>query len=80
MTRAGTLGSLARHLNFLYRRGPACRRLETSVAVLRALPEAQRDSALQGGLAAAITAAVASTRRSPRDRGPEGGAGFTRIA
>ena len=72
VTRAGTLGSLARHLNFLYRRGPACRCLEASVAALRALPEAQRDPALQGALVAAITAAVASTGRSPRDPDAEG--------
>jgi hypothetical protein len=70
VTGAGTLASVARHLDLLYRRGPACRCLEASVAVLRALPEAQRDSGLRGALATAITAAVASTGRSPRDRGP----------
>jgi len=71
VTGTGVLASLARHLDPVHRRGSACRCLEQSVAVLHALPEAQRDSALHGALAAAMNAAVASTPRAAGDRGPE---------
>jgi hypothetical protein len=71
VTGAGALASLARHLDPVHRRGTAYRCLEKSVVVLRALPEARRDSALQGALAAAMEAAVASTGRPRRDGATE---------
>jgi hypothetical protein len=73
VTGAGTLAALARHLDLLHRRGSVRRRLEVSVAALRALPGPQRDAALQGALAAASAVAVApaSTGSSPHDSVPE---------
>jgi hypothetical protein len=75
VTGGGTLAALARHLDFLHRRGSARRRLEGSVAALCALPGPQRDSALQGALAVATAVAVAvapaSTGSSPHDPVPE---------
>jgi hypothetical protein len=71
VTGAGALASLARHLDPVHRRGPASWCLQASVAVMRALPDAQRDAALHGALAAAIAAAVDSSSRSPHDRSHE---------
>jgi hypothetical protein len=66
VTGTGARASLARRLDAVHRAGPARHRLEASVAALHALPEERRDPALRAALAAAITAAVASTGGSPR--------------
>jgi hypothetical protein len=64
VTGAGALASLARHLDVVHRWGSGRHCLEASIAALHALPEAERDSALQGALAAAI--AVSAVESSPR--------------
>jgi hypothetical protein len=62
VTGAGPVSALARKLDLLYRQGAGRRRLEESVAALRALAEPQRDPALHAALAAAITAASSQPR------------------
>jgi hypothetical protein len=64
VTGAGRAAAVARHLDFLYRRGGGRHHLEEAVAVLRRLPDPQRDAALFATLAAALAAA------SPRLRPP----------
>jgi hypothetical protein len=70
VTGAGPRASLARHLDVLHRWGSARHRLEASVAALHGLPEAQRDPALRGALAAAIDAAVAAAEPGARGQLP----------
>jgi hypothetical protein len=64
VTGAGPVSALARKLDLLYRQGAGRRRLEDSVAALRALAEPQRDPALHAALAAAITAVSPERRTS----------------
>jgi hypothetical protein len=73
VTGAGPLAALARHLDGMHRLGPAMRRVDLSVAALRALPEQQRDRALHATLAAAIAAAapLSTTGSSRRIRATE---------
>jgi hypothetical protein len=71
VTGAGRPAAVARHLDFLYRRGGGRHHLEASVEALRRLPDLQRDAALFATLAAAIAAASPGSRApSPSDLGP----------
>jgi hypothetical protein len=76
VTGAGPRAALARRLDPLHRQGAGRRRLESSIAALRELPESQRDTALRAALAAALTAALTpppspavSTKSSAAQRG-----------